>query len=783
MLVLYELKKIWGYRGFAVFVVLMLIANFCVIQYIVHSEGVDSSEATVEYFFDWYHENTSEFLEAFEDVKHNIDSREKVYLEQIKQGNFEYELPPLQNRYATGGYTDQQLFGIVLNSVNTVELFPKSIQEIVDKAEHSIHHNRVNGVFDNTFTIRYQKRLIECYSKVGSNVELEVGYVRGWDGYFSYGVVDLFVCIVTAVMASVMYTLEGHSGFITIMRTCYCGRKLTAFAKMLAGFISVGVVLIVFTVETWSVYFLYYGFSNSSSAVQILEQFRRCPYILTVGQAFMLGLLIKLFVLYAFYLLILRISMWIGHCIGAFVVSIVIVGGNVWIEQIDYLNINSYGRVFNLFSAMSENILFSRYIGVNLWEYSIDAPLAIFIFYIVIIVICFNSILTDCTVYSPRNLRRLRNKVKGYIDKLSDARTYRKVPKKVHYKSLIIWEAYKLFNAKKIVILLLLLLFKEYISNDLYMQKQSYADAIYEEYMTTLSGEMTYQKRLYINKERDRINVAMAEFPVIQDKYFNDEIEYEEYRIGLMEYDYAYTHDGVLEMIEKHADYLDELARKNVNAWFVYDTGWKTLYMQPFDWSLFGAIMILLAEIIACEYQQRSSVGGTYQIIKCSLKGRYDTFKNKYVVCVCSAVVLFLIWNAVDLFNIITHYDFPAMNAPACSIQILHDFTEDITIGNYIILYYFTRFIAIVLLASLVCFLSAITRSTLGCIGITVILTTLPKALVTLGVDTMQYIDFTGFLQGTPILLLNDKGVLFIIINIIFTCVMGIMGGSYWICK
>lgn len=781
IMVKYELEKIWRHRGFTLFFILMLIANMCVSLYTVYMDDSAIPADVAEEFFVWYCVDTEKFMNAYDRMMQDIAAQEKAVIEHLKLGDFTYEPSSLPVYYAPEGYTDQQLFAVVMNCIASINNYSITAQCIVDTAEQSILQKRMNGIADDAFTNQYQKKVMERYSKTASNVSIDMEYVHGWDEYLSYTAVDLFLFIVISVMSSVVYTMEGHSGFIAIMITCRYGRRSTALAKMLAGLISTVAILILFTLETWSVYLLGYGFSNPSNAIQALPGFSKCPYVLTIGQGVLLGLIIKFCVLYTCFLLLLRISMWIGHYAGSFIACTAVMGVNILIEHLEYINLNAYGKILNVFSAISPSVLFSRYLGMNIAGYAIDAPVFVITLYGTVMMLLSLSILMKSAVFQPKRLKGRLKKISENCNGFIRSEKQKKACWRMYPESILYWELYKLLNSGKLIaVLLLLLIAKSYYTNNIYTKDQSYGDFLYEEYMTVLSGESTTDKRNYIMEERSSIDRIMSDFTEAQEKFLCDEITYEEYRNLLLEYDYAYTHDPVLEKIEKQVEYIDELAQENREAWFIYDTGWSALFMQPFDWNMFAAALVLYSGIFSCEYFHKSSTGGAYQIIKCSSKGRAVTFRAKCLLGISGAVLLFAVWTMIEIAGVSVNYDLPELYAPIQSIQIFRDYFLGINIIQYIILFYITRLSAVIILALTVCFLSSIVKSSLGCMVITVVLTTTPNLLAQLGINALKCVDFIALFRGTPAMLYNEKSIIFMVVCSFLTIFLGYCGFKIW---
>jgi len=785
MLIRSEWMKIWGHRGFCLFLLLMLMGNFILSLYLIHAREPVLPEETVLSFFDWCREDREGFDAAYQELLLDEEARSKLFMEHMQMGDYAYAQPEVPNRYAPEGFTDISLFTAVLQVEENMDTYPDAVHEIISKAEQKLLENRVSGMKAHTFSNRYQWQVIQRYSHAVENVRIQYEYTHGWEEYLSNETVDLFLFAVIAVMAAIVYTMERQSGFLLILRTTRNGRLRTAFAKSITGLFSVWLIVLLFTLETWCLYGAHFGFSSMTNAVQALEIFRNCPYILSVAQMVLLVFGIKLLVFSAIFLLLVRISMWIGQYAGSFLTFVAFLGINYLLHQIHYLNPHAYGRILNLFSAVSPTILFSRYLGVNIAGWSVDAPIVIPVLYGTVCILSFVGVLCGGRAglqqrFSLRipEIRILKEKWQAWT-----AKCRRKNPPSIrcYAAALQYCDGLKLWNAPRLVLVVLVLLMaKGVLLHENYTYSQPYGDFLYQEYMEILAGEMTAEKQVYLSAERQRIDSASAAYAVGKEAYLQGKLSKDELDILLQEYDYAYTHGPILTLVEEQAEYLNDLASENREGWFVYDTGWKTLLFQPFDWTVFAMILLLYSSIFAKEYTGRSSSGGAYQIIRASPKGRMATFLAKYSTALGGALLCWLLWNGVEVLYIAKNYNLSQWDAPVCSIPDMYGFETEMTIETYLILYYAVRLSALLLLAMMVCDLSGITKSSLGAMVLTVLLTLFPHLLTSFGMEVFRYVDYISLLQGTPLLLLGWPGVLLCGGCVILTGILSFRAGNQW---
>ncbi|MGN1128571.1 MAG: hypothetical protein ACI4T6_06395, partial [Candidatus Flemingiibacterium sp.] len=282
----------------------------------------------------------------------------------------------------------------------------------------------------------------------------------------------------------------------------------------------------------------------------------------------------------------------------------------------------------------------------------------------------------------------------------------------------------------------------------------SYADAVYKEYMTALEGEVTEEKLAYLADERAMIDETLSKQSMMQQAYVNEKITFDEYRKYLSDYNYAYSRSELLSVIEKHADYLvRKEAETGVRGWFVYDTGWKKMFSEDADLFLYAAILLLLTGSFASEYASKSSSGGFAQLLRSTKNGRQKTFYAKLISSGMIAVILAVLTGAVDAAVIIAGYDLPALNAPLVSIELFANISGGITVAQYLAVFFVMRTAGALLMAMLVCALSELLARYIPVLGTAVILTLLPALCAYFGLAAAEKVNFLNLLAGTPLFL------------------------------
>ena len=279
--------------------------------------------------------------------------------------------------------------------------------------------------------------------------------------------------------------------------------------------------------------------------------------------------------------------------------------------------------------------------------------------------------------------------------------------------------------------------------------------------MTTLEGPLTDEKLDWLEDERGKINDILGKQKQMQLAYVNDEISFDDYRKYLDDYNYAYSRSELLSVIEDHAAYLEMKKESGVDAWFMYDTGWKKLYSGDADLFLYTCILLLLTGSFASEYISRSSSGGFAAILRATKNGRKKTFYAKLISAVTVSGVIAVLFGTVDVAVIFRNFDMPSAAAPLASVRMFSAVGGGISVGGYLALFLTLRLAGALIMSVLVCALSELLCRYIPVLGTCVILTLLPALFAYFGLSAADKVNFLTLLAGTPLYLESVSASLF----------------------
>ena len=754
----YEIKKLLGAKYLLVFLVLLLCANG-VVAYVEARRAVpeDISVKVIESFYRDYFDDP----EQMQDYYREMEAFNRAQIELSKQaaanGDTSFEVQMWENRYAPEGMSDMLLFKMVEGSVKQADSYSAEMDKIIYRAKINLIELESVGESSDGYPYKYQQRIIEIYEALRDNVVIKAEYSHGWNEYFAYDTVNIFIFAVLIMIGSVVFAQEKSSGVLPIIRTCRGGRASVAVSKLVTmGIITVLVVLL-FTLTSFFVFGAVLGYSSHENALQSLTEFKFSQYIVSIGEYFAITIGVRLLTFLTFSALLLLLSVFVYNYTIIYAGGLGFFGLNFLFYTLQYANPNNPLKSLNFVATAAVDPLFGRFRSVNwfgeVWGY---VGFMLTVFGVIIAVCCALIVL----VFEKRRsngvdlvvIGRLVRRLRTFFSNIKLTLPGRKRAQG-RSRSLYGYELHKTLIASKMILLVFaLLLVKTYFFSAQNISDNNYFDEVYKGYATQLEGELDDQKLQYIAEERANINEAKNKYEQMSVLFAKKEIDYETYRDYLKSYNYATSHDEPLAAIEQHCEYIQKLeAESGIKAWFVYDTGWNKIVGARADFYLLAALMIVFSGCFARDYSAKSSSGGFAQILRATKRGRRRTFVSKMLSSATVAALLSVLFSALEAGIILGNYDTPAGNAPLLSIERFGATASGLTIVEYVIIMYILRMIAAVLLVLFICALSQITKRELNTMSITAAAALLPALVAYFGLPVAGKINFLDLFSATPL--------------------------------
>ena len=776
----YELGKLFGTK-FAAAAILLLAAANCVIIFISNKGAAESASAiTSDLMSDViadYVESPDALEEYYDDVKQLLYDQQQMSGDLAGSGEG-YEPVPLPMRYSQDeSVSDLDLLSELFLRVDYIRGFKPDIARTIAAAELGLDDLEGGNISRSSYAWRYLVRLLELYGDIYDNVDLGLEYTRGWEDFFVYNTVDIFIALSIILITPAVFIGEYTAGTLSLIRSTKLGRGKLLAAQLLAYWLGCTIIVLVFMLMTFLMFGQLYGYSSPFNAIQVIGSFEFCPYRFNILTYLVIFIALKILTFSAFGGVILLCGILTYSNVASVAAGVGIYALSFFMSVYRYDDANNILKFANFVSPASGYLIFERYRAVNIFGFAVDLAPALYVILLVIFLLSLTAVgFSFCgSLRAVGSIKRTKNKLTA--NKLTAESRTANIPTARRKQergrmnrrrsrnfglSITRWELYKyIVSSRLFLAVLLLFVIKLWLLYNAEDFSKSYQDSVYREYMTRLSGEYTDEKREYLTAERDYIDEILNMKPEYDAKYFDGEITFNEYNEYLEKYYLSYSRFPALKKAEAQAAYIDELAAQDIQASFVYDTGWKELFSAGFDWTLLAAIIVLLSDAFGVEYGGRSSAGDFAVILRTAKQGRGKTLTRKYLAALISAGALSAVWILSETVRTAICYELPVADAPILSLQTMRGFADNsiydcihnVSIYQFYIIYVIVRIFFGLCAASFIVSLSAIFKKPLIVSAAAAALTLLPFCLERFGVTLLAAFDFTDCLRATPVLL------------------------------
>lgn len=746
-----------------------MLANLTICYFSIDSASTKKFNNAVNSLFQNYKEDPDTVKRHYSEYLSFTENQLKILDEAIKRGDYTYEIAEPPNRYAPAGYIDEQFYEILFTAINFEDSYNAKISAILNEAHGRLIEYQYLGIEPTTFSYRLQTIIISQYESLKDTVSFPVIYTHGWDTYFSYSAINIFIFIALSVAIVIIFTQDSTSGINLLLNTTKYGKFHYIVAKILSICIICFLTVFIFRLTTWGLLNFSIGFSYSLVPIQMLDGFELCPFLISINEYMVISFFYNTFAFTILMLSVAAISVVLQNTILSFLSSLLILGGQVVTHALTIFSSSSYVKVFDFISSLEVNEYFFEYHAINISGIPVNfltflSIVYAILFFIFVVIVSIKYVFYSLP-YIPTSIRR-----KIHHSNDQDCSRFGK-PTTLHHKvyiSCFTAEMYKLLISSRFAILIIgLLVCKTFLSLNSVPSSDTYDELIYKNYIYSISGSISESSEEFIKKERFNIDNILSQQTTMQQLFLHKEITYSEYREYLSEYRAAYSKNPILSSVEKYMRYIKEQLNSGHDAWIVYDSGWNSLFFNLADWTQYIALILLLSGIFASEYVHTASSYGFASILRTTRFGRERTFICKYLAASIITIIVSILWNAIDFIIISSRFKLDFFSAPIHSLEAFSNYKSNFSIGNYLIYFYLLKILSSLLLSSIICSISVILHKTLPVVTSISFVLLLPSALSYLQIMYLDKIDFINFLRVTPLVLQNTFAYIYIIFNLL----------------
>lgn len=725
-LIKYELKKLFAHKIIPIMLLVITVFNVLLI-----SSQVDEKKVLAESQLDAF---LSDYKADPEGMEKKMQEYIDAYNKAVASYRGEERLPFPDNVYTDN---DWVLFTETFSALKKyTTTYQKTIKMSIRIANGHIEEYHYLGYPDDSFEIRYQQGVLDSYELL-KDMEFPLTNIRGYDVYLDYSGFGVIAMIAMIVGGMLILIPEKSGGMVGILRVSKRGRSETYLAKMIVAFVYCLLVCTVLTVSAFATVGFCYGYSGIDAPLQMVESFRLCPLMTTVGGGLVLTFLLRLFACFTFMVAIIALSAVFTSYVSAFSIGILFTALNYLAATKNYLNAYDPLKNLNFFWSINgkEPLVYWR--GINLFGKCIPTLESVLLVYSVILLAGLLLAWFFYTAGKGLEFRALRNLSRKITVAVRNALS---IVRKRKRATLIGYEIKKILTPFACLILAGLIVGTFLLTEEEFRsRRKTFYELTYAEYMENYGGEWTEEKDAALKAEYAEFADIISREEEMYFKYKNQEIDLNAMIEFSSKLRYAENRIDIVESLCTTSDTLRKLNAEGKLAYFVNEMGWNRMIETNISYLYLAAIIFLFSGVYAVEYKDKFM-----QIQSTTRNGRVRTTLNKFVIVTVLTVLMIAVCEAWQYYVCMTETGLPLPNAPAISLPALEGVSG--TIGGHFTLIFLRQIGVTLAVAFATVGVSRLTKKFLPTLAIMGMIAFAPTLFGYFGFDFLQELSLLNFL-------------------------------------
>ena len=702
----------------------------------------ESYKKAYAYFLDGTPEKLEELQEKYQQLSADLLSG-NLY----DEGNQDNDTPV----FAEDIWAEYEIIRDFHTEIETVDGYPDYLEQVKQQGKTtgiSIFSNK------DTYAAKEANKTAQAFETL-AKIEPVFVNSRTFVEAVNFHATDFLVFLVLFSMLYYLLIWEREQGLFSLQMTMLHGRSRLMAAKAMALLLGNIFVNVLFWGSNLLVASKKYGAVQLDAPIQSVEGFRGCALPITIGQYWILFLVIKIVVCFSVSVLFLYLTARTSQFQIVWLIAGILFGCSYALYHFaDGKSAAAFLKYCNFIPVLNGNDLLCYYFHLNFIGIPVTAWWMIGIFCFLVLFVFGGLLLTQSKPMYMLTIHRKR---------VRERKTKAKQPQ----WGLLKYEAYKsLILQRGLLILCCFIAFQ--VGSAVTKRDISYQERLYKSYMEQMEGPVTEEKRTWIAEERERINQYHAMLSEAKEKYDNQKMTDQEWNSVQQLVSTQTEGQEALARVEQRLDYLDDFYKQtNVELGFVYESGYEYLSANDYSGSkqdqlhamvLLAVTILILAPLFATEY-----TGGMIQLLSVCKKGRYVTIRKKMILAFVICVILFFSVYLTDLIDTIRVYPLPDLSACCASIPSMEAYGT-MTLMQYLGLLYFIRFIVYWCMVVLFLLVSVCMKNTVKSIIAGLLLFIFPLFTAMLGISQADMLTFNIFITGNPYMRLAADGKAFVIL-------------------
>ncbi|MEA4831245.1 MAG: hypothetical protein VB118_01355 [Oscillospiraceae bacterium] len=529
----------------------------------------------------------------------------------------------------------------------------KYILQYDDDMRTVLFHAKVvmSEVPENSYMYRYEREVINRYTKLYENNKLTVSYIRGWDEYFKYSLQNVFMLL--SVLFLSVYLFAEDLSMRSILRDCKRNSRAVC-AKLIVLLGGTMLFALLITLTTLEAFQLKTGFAGGGAPIQQIAEFEYLPYKFTIFGFAAVQTFIRIFGLYIFAVIAGILVLLTHSAIISLIASVGICGLNIFAFNSIDISGTEYTHFLNLWTFLESKSIFYRFFSYKIFEYAADGLFCVFVIGLLLL-----FVLAGLSIFLY--LKRTASRLRIFNFSIKSIRKTRIYKQRTYPQNLTAYEILKLCTYRVLIPLVIILTLSKVFYTGYLYDNYYEKDDIFHLYIEKIGGEITEEKNLFMFTERQRIDDILTQKDTITEQYKDGVIEEEQYRGYMREYWNAFVSDDAFSEIE---DYYRCLKAHDNGGFLIYDKAY-TLFFRSFPDSILCLVILLITLVLFTV----DVTSGMDNITRATRNGRNTILKHKYITCVGASLLFIILFSLIDISCLYKYYGSESLSAPISSIR------------------------------------------------------------------------------------------------------------------
>ena len=459
------------------------------------------------------------------------------------------------------------------------------------------------------------------------NLELRLGLSVGVTSVSSFLPGELLMLLFALTVCILSFFGGYRRGMLSILHSCKHGR-----GSLIGGKLAAVTTVCLFGGVLYAVLMLFlgayrYGYGDLTRAIQSLPEFRDCTLALSVGQYMTLAFAIKTSVFVGAGLYFCAVFTMFKENVGT-VMFVSLLPLSVFLVLSKVLRssfILNHFKYINPFFWLDGTALYGQYINLNFFSMPVRA---LSILPVAQGLLCMLSITFACVRFiNDRAVRRTS------LSERAAAALSARLRRRDKTVSLFKNEGYKLmFQEKLLVLLLLVLTLSLYIVTGYHTMTFNENDALYRQYLLTLSGEASEEAWAQYRELAEEYETLDQQIEELRQQWADGKITGLEMQmqIDVIENTIG-RREQAFSLVRRDAEYVQELQESGRTAWFVDQISGK-VFMDSSGVELKNAVLFFATAVFCASALYGAELRRDLMGLFCSTpRGRGDVAVRKFL--------------------------------------------------------------------------------------------------------------------------------------------------------